>query len=102
MTTIGDASADTPGWPDEPNTQEIRPMSKAEEIDDLASEGEVGTKPERPCHLCGGRDYTWGHMFAQGINFIPEDSHWLTKAFRAGMKLRARRCESCGNVQMFA
>ncbi|WP_435016449.1 hypothetical protein TA3x_004015 [Tundrisphaera sp. TA3] len=76
-------------------------MSRTAEIDDLAA-GEVGRKPDLPCHLCGGRDYSWGDLYAAGLNFIPDSAPRLTRILRIGNKLRGRRCESCGNVQMFA
>jgi hypothetical protein len=39
---------------------------------------------------------------AQGLNFTPDDASVLAKFFRVGLKVRARRCDLCGNVQMFA
>ncbi|WP_435016451.1 hypothetical protein TA3x_004017 [Tundrisphaera sp. TA3] len=77
-------------------------MSRTGVINEFAAADEVGGKPEMPCHLCGDRDYAWGDIYANGINFIPEDDPWWSKILRHGRKLRARRCESCGNVQLFA
>jgi hypothetical protein len=69
---------------------------------DLATADEVGSKSDFPCPTCGGRSYTWGRLAAQGINFAPDDAPMLAKFFRIGFELRARRCDLCGNLQIFA
>jgi hypothetical protein len=69
---------------------------------DLMTADEVGDKPDLPCPACGGRSYTWGSLAAQGINFTPDDASRLAKFFRFGVQLRARRCDLCGNLQIFA
>ena len=69
---------------------------------DLRASDEVGNKPEFPCHICGGRSYSWGSLAAQGINFTPEDASILAKFFRFGTELPVRRCDDCGNIQVFA
>ena len=72
---------------------------------DLMMSDEVGGKSDFPCPACGGRSYTWGSLSAQGINFTPDDAPILAKHFRFGMfgiELRARRCDLCGNLQIFA
>jgi len=46
-----------------------------------------------PCHLCGGTDFEWGQI-----------SHaYYVRSFWSlhGKELRARVCQSCGNVQTF-
>jgi hypothetical protein len=63
---------------------------------------EVGSKPEFPCHICVGRSYSWGSLAAHGLSFTPDDASILAKAFRFGVTLPARRCDNCGNVQIFA
>jgi len=77
-------------------------MSETDAKDELMASEEVGSKPESPCHVCGGRSYTWGSLAAQSINFTPDDASILAKAFRFGWKLPARRCDGCGNLQIFA
>lgn len=69
---------------------------------DLLASDEVVGKPDFPCPVCGGGSYTWGTLSAQGINFTPEDASAIAKFFRYGVQLRARRCDLCGNVQIFA
>ena len=63
---------------------------------------DVGSKPESPCHICGGCSYSWGRLGAQGLNFMPDDASVLAKFFRFGFQLPARRCDNCGNIQIFA
>jgi hypothetical protein len=69
---------------------------------DFLATDEVGSKPDFPCHVCGSRSYSWGTLAAQSINFTADDASILAKALRFGWNLRARRCDHCGNVQMFA
>jgi hypothetical protein len=69
---------------------------------DLMTSNDVGRKPEFPCHVCGGSVYTWGGLGANGINFTPDDASFLAKFFRFGGTLPARRCDNCGNIQIFA
>jgi hypothetical protein len=56
------------------------------------------------CHVCGGDQFTWG--CAQGhqrLRFKPDGAGWLARnTIFGGEKLRARRCNQCGNVQLFA
>jgi predicted nucleic-acid-binding Zn-ribbon protein len=63
---------------------------------------ESDDKDVRPCPICGGRSYSRGSLTAQGINFTPDDASLASKLFRVGVKLPARRCNTCGNVQLFA
>lgn len=69
---------------------------------DLLASDEVAGKSEFPCPVCGGGSYSWGTLAAQGINFTPDDASAIARFFRIGFKLRARRCDLCGNVQVFA
>lgn len=63
---------------------------------------ESSKKNEQPCPTCGGRSYSWGSLNAQGVNFTPDDASLLRKFFRVGLTpLPARRCNDCGNVQLF-
>jgi hypothetical protein len=70
--------------------------------DDLIAPDDVGKKTEFPCHICGCSSYAWGSLAAQGINFAPQDASILAKFFRFGTELPARRCNQCGNIQVFA
>ncbi|MDG3008499.1 hypothetical protein [Paludisphaera mucosa] len=63
---------------------------------------ESGEKFELPCPLCGANSYTWGSLGAQGLAFTPEDASLVGKLFQVGVKLPARRCDGCGNVQLFS
>ena len=69
---------------------------------DLLTTNEVGGKPEFPCHVCGERCYSWGYLGSHGLTFIPDAASFLSKTFRIGWRLRARRCDVCGNIQAFA
>ena len=52
---------------------------------------------QRPCHICGGKDFEWGYVdsaFQPGL---------FTTEFDTRQHLLAsRKCLRCGNVQMFA
>lgn len=51
--------------------------------------------PENPCPICGAQSFVWGRPVARWyLNFQP-----LRNAYATGMA--ARRCENCGNVQLF-
>jgi hypothetical protein len=55
------------------------------------------------CPLCGNSRFTWGKAMGHyPQKFKPDDSGWLAKntAF-GGMEIKARRCDSCGNIQLF-
>jgi hypothetical protein len=77
-------------------------MVKSAAMTDLLAIDEVGGKPENPCPVCGGGSYSWGTLGAQGINFTADDASIFAKFFRYGISVRARRCDLCGNVQIFA
>lgn len=60
---------------------------------------------ENPCHICGSQEFIWGRSVGAGEDLIV--TSWLY--FRAdkgswgdGEKLRARKCNKCDNVQLFA
>jgi ATP-dependent Clp protease ATP-binding subunit ClpC len=61
------------------------------------------TARETPsCPSCGGDNFTWG--MPQGfkpLRFLSDSSTGLAKFFSAGQKIKARKCDSCGNVQLF-
>jgi uncharacterized OB-fold protein len=58
---------------------------------------------EQPCPNCGSRSYTWGTFTAGGLSFMP-DNAWIWEYWRKlfQCKLPARRCDDCGNIQLFA
>jgi len=60
-------------------------------------------KPENtPCPVCGAVDFEWGKLQASGLTFIPEGSSITRNIFAGGFRLKARKCKSCQNVQLFA
>jgi len=56
------------------------------------------------CPLCGGDRFTWGVAMGRSfLRFKPDNSGWLAKnTVFGGQKIRARRCDMCGNIQFFA
>jgi hypothetical protein len=61
-----------------------------------------GRRAELPCPVCGGRSYRRGQLRTQGIHFIADDAPFWRKLFGFGWKLPARRCDDCGNIQLFS
>ena len=55
------------------------------------------------CPICGTSAFSWGRVDAHWpIKFQPEDGGVLGQlAGLGGEKLSARRCDRCGNVQLF-
>ncbi len=76
-------------------------MVETTERSELLASDEVGSKPEYPCHICGGCSYTWGMLSAQGIHFTPDDASILARTLGFGTRLPTRRCDGCGNLQVF-
>ena len=68
------------------------------------------TDPERnhdehkntACPICDGSDFSWGHLQGSGLTVIEDDSPLLAKILTMGLRVRARICKSCRNVQLFA
>ncbi len=54
-----------------------------------------------PCPICGNSSYTWGHITASNFFFQDDDASFWDKLVAAGYKLIARRCNDCGNLQLF-
>jgi hypothetical protein len=55
---------------------------------------------EGQCPICGGTSYTWGRTSRNDsgwLGFKSDDHPWLMP----GREVRARECQSCGNVQLF-
>jgi hypothetical protein len=64
----------------------------------------VGSAAHNSCPLCGSDKFTWG--VAQGphnLMFKSDDASWIVRntAF-GGQQIKARQCDSCGNIQFFA
>lgn len=55
-----------------------------------------------PCTVCGSSLYRWGWLGAHGISFTSDDAPMLKKLFQVATSLRARCCNECGNLQLFA
>ncbi len=53
---------------------------------------------ENPCPNCGTRSFRWGILEASGGVRFKEDNR-LT--LFSGEALRARLCNTCGNIQVF-
>jgi TolB-like protein len=51
------------------------------------------------CHICDGTSFSWGKVGERFWSTFVLDgaSRWRPKRYR----VRARRCESCGNIQLF-
>lgn len=60
-----------------------------------------GRRPELPCPACGGQSYSWGKLRPQDGYFLAEDASGWRCIVGAGAKIRARRCDDCGNLQVF-
>ena len=62
------------------------------------------TQLERlPCPICSRTEYSWGEVTAQSLYYRGDDSSLLTRMFGTfGGALVARRCNGCGNVQLFS
>jgi hypothetical protein len=59
---------------------------------------EAGSAARTSCPLCGNDKYTWGVAGGfHALMFTPDNAGF----FSSPKKLKARRCDSCGNVQLF-
>ena len=65
---------------------------------------EAGSAARNSCPLCGSDRFTWG--VAKGhypLKFKSDDAGSLAKnTVFGGQEIKARRCDSCGNIQLFA
>jgi hypothetical protein len=59
---------------------------------------------ESNCPICGERSYSWGIVQAQEyLKYKSDDAGFLEKwTGLGGESVRARKCNSCGNLQLFA
>ena len=55
-----------------------------------------------PCPICGASEYEWGVLRADNLFFEPRNPSFFAQLFKTTDKIRARKCENCGNVQIFA
>lgn len=54
---------------------------------------------QNPCPICDGQNFDWGETW--GVRFLPGGLSWLAKQFNKQVKMKARVCRTCGNVQSF-
>lgn len=54
-----------------------------------------------PCPACGEIIYSWGNLTAQSLQYEADDASFWTKINPFASSVRARRCNNCGNLQMF-
>jgi|688.fasta_scaffold672497_2 hypothetical protein len=55
------------------------------------------------CLMCGNDRFTWGKAVGHyQQKFKSDDSGWITKnTVFGGQRIRARKCDACGNIQLF-
>jgi hypothetical protein len=59
----------------------------------------AGSAARNSCPLCGSGKFTWGvARGAYPFTFKPDKAGW----FSGGLKVKARKCDSCRNIQFFA
>lgn len=69
---------------------------------------EAGSSASNSCPLCGSDRFTWGEargFLTQTLTFMfkLDKPGWWAKHFAMGnQEIKARRCDSCGNIQLFA
>lgn len=55
------------------------------------------------CFYCGGDTFSWGELREQGpVGWKDGTGSWLDRAFTPRETIRARLCNTCGNIQLFA
>ena len=65
---------------------------------------EADSATRMSCPLCGGDKFTWGLVRGEcRLQFKSDDAGWWVKNTAiGGQQIRARRCDSCRNIQLFA
>ena len=66
---------------------------------------EAGSTAGNSCPLCGSDKFTWGVAVGHyPFKFRPDNAGWLTKntTIFGGQEIKARKCDSCRNIQLFA
>lgn len=59
---------------------------------------------DKPCHLCGCPDFTWGFVWASELNRPPYRLIFVPEGYTpedGGYHIEARRCKQCGNIQFY-
>jgi hypothetical protein len=78
--------------------QVIEAPAKSEAID--VQEGAMPIDiAENPCPNCGDQSYSWGILNSNGGVWFRQDDR--LSALLWGEGLRARLCNTCGNIQVF-
>ncbi len=54
-----------------------------------------------PCLICGQADYEWGYLQADSLKYFSDGSGFLQRNFYLKYRVRARKCRSCSNIQLF-
>lgn len=57
-----------------------------------------------PCPICGAKNYSWGKPIAERFSLLLFSGNVLYRANEGvigGKKMRARKCNQCGNIQLF-
>ena len=57
---------------------------------------------EPQCPICEHREFKWGYLQAQGLQFHSDDASWAKKNFTFGTRVRAAVCQECGYLLIFA
>ena len=71
----------------------------------MSSEAEeAGSTAQKSWPLWGGDKFTWGVVHGRrNPVFKPDDASWLVKnTVFGGQEIKARQCDSCRNIQLFA
>jgi ribosomal protein S27AE len=65
---------------------------------------EAGSAARNSCPLCGSDKFTWGLVRGERrLRFKSDDAGWLAKNIAiGGLEIKAKKCASCGNIQLFA
>ena len=53
------------------------------------------------CPICGGTEFEWGYMQGRGLDFRTTGVPLRDRVFPTGLRIRARRCKACENLQLF-
>jgi len=58
---------------------------------------------ELPCPICNGHSYSWGFMRgARDLKYKDDNvGSWEKTTVLGGEPVKARKCDICGNIQLF-
>ena len=66
----------------------------------------AGSAARNSCPLCGSDEFTWGvargHYPLTFMFKLDKPGWWATHIAMGNQEIKARRCDSCGNIQLFA